>query len=62
MGEFVTSRLPSPSLTLGESRTWSPKRRNIIRMLYFNHATVAVYLDCRSTKEARCIVLHTVRV
>ena len=44
MGEVVTSWLPSLFLTWGERLSWSSKRRNLIRSLYFNHAIVAVYL------------------
>ena len=51
MVAVVTSWLPSLFLTPGERMSWSSKRRNVIRMLYFNHAIVAVCLDYRSTEE-----------
>jgi hypothetical protein len=52
MGEVVTSWLSSLFLTLGERQSCSLKRCNVIRMLYFNHEIIAVYLDYHSTKEA----------
>jgi hypothetical protein len=52
MGVVVTNWLSSVFLTLGERPSWSSKHCNVIRILYFNHAIVAVYLDYDSTKEA----------
>ena len=42
MGEIVTSWQPSLSLTRGERQSRSSERRNVITILYCNHAMLAV--------------------